>query len=194
MNETLSLRTFQALLFAALLVLALMPVQQAVAQVAQEAENLGDPKIAEMSLQGGSVSFAPLIGFGQMTLTVAGQGHSSILNFRSGETASFAPVDSKGYSLPDGTYNWEISVSPRPEDLDLRAFRAGSISADGRTSVAASAPSVPRQSGVFTIKNGSLVDSTLREPEPTRTLSAPVAAAPPSAAARRAEQTDHDGN
>lgn len=191
MSRKPNLRTFQALSLVALLVLVAIPAQQALAENVRVG---GDHGIAAVSLQGGNVSFAPLIGFKELTLTVAGQGHSSISSFRSGETPTFAPVDSQGYSLPDGTYNWEISISPRPEDLELEAFQAGSISADGRTAVAAKARTVPRQWGTFTILNGSLVDSSLKEQEATRTLMAPVAAAPLSDAARRAEHSDQDEN
>lgn len=187
MSGQLKMRTLWVLPLAALLVLAALPVE---AQPIGLGGGGGD--IATMAIHGSSVSFAPRISFDTMTLTVAGKGHVSRQDYSSGQTASFAPVDKEGYALPDGTYKWELVVSPRPQDLNTRAFRNAKVSADGRTVEAAQAPRGQRQSGVFTIKNGAMVNPNLVEAESARAMGAPSAAAPPSAAARAAEHNDRD--
>lgn len=174
---------------AAFLVLVALPAPPADAQTIGIG---GGQEIATMSIHGGSVSFAPRVSFETMTLTVAGGGHRSEEVVRSGQTASFAPVDSEGYALPDGTYKWELAMSPRPQDLNLSAFKTGKISADGRTAELATAPVGQRQSGVFTIKNGVMVDPTQVEAQAPRAIGAPSIAAPPSAAERAAEHRDRD--
>ncbi|MCP4202238.1 MAG: hypothetical protein GY769_09910 [bacterium] len=189
MNRNRNLKTLWLIPLVALLVLAALPAQSAQAQLIG-----GDQQVATMAIHGGSISFAPKISFEEMTLTVAGRGHVSKQSFRSGETASFAPVDQEGFQLPDGTYKWELVVSPRPQDLNPAAFRSGKVSADGRMMEMAAAPKGQRQFGVFTIKGGVMVDPNLVEAESPRTLGASSIAAPPSAAARAAEHNDRDGN
>jgi len=169
-----------------------LPAQPAAAQdLAIDAE----AEVVAMAIHGDSVSFSPRVAMEEMTLTVAGGGHFSTQSFRGGQTASFAPIDSQGFQLPDGRYKWELVVSPRPEDLELQAFKNGTISADGRTIEVAQAPEGRRQSGVFTIKNGVIVDPRGVEPEATRSVGAGVSQSEqPSAAERSAEQIDRDGN
>lgn len=176
----------------AALVLAALPLQLAAAELVR-----GDPNIAALSISAGSVSFAPQVSFEEMTLTVAGGGYSVTRSFRFGQTASFAPVDAEGFQLPDGTYNWELVMSPRARDLDPRAFSSGEVSADGRAFKAAEAPEGQRQSGVFTIKDGLIVDPRRVEPEATRaagSIGGVSQSEQPSAASRSAEQIDRDGN
>lgn len=178
----------------AFVVLAALPAQSA---GAQDLTIVADAEVAAMAIHGDSVSFSPRVDMEEMTLSVAGGGHFSTQSFRGGQAASFAPVDSQGFQLPDGTYKWELVVSPRPEDLDLRAFTNGTISADGRTIEAAQAPEGRRQSGVFTIKNGVIVDPSGVEPEATRaagSIGGVSQGEQPSAVARSAEATDRDGN
>jgi len=165
----------------------------ALASLTASAQGLGgeEPTVA-VAEHGGSVSFSPRASFDRMTLTVAGQDSVFEQSFKSGQTASFAPVDQEGYALPDGTYKWEIVASRRLEGV--KALKDGEPSPDGRTVEAAPATRGPRQSGVFTIKGGAIVDSSLVEPESSRAKASltPEVAGPPSAAARNAEHTDRD--
>ena len=169
-------------------VLAVLP---AVAAQAAAGES-----VAEMAVYGGSASFSPLASFGDMTLTVAGEGHVMTQRVGPGQTASFAPVDREGYQLPDGTYNWEIVTSPGHQSLRPSAVRNVEISADGRTVEVVEMPRGLRQSGVFTIKDGIMVDPKLVEVESSRAMTSrmPVADGPPSAAERSAEHRDQDSN
>lgn len=188
MNNNRTLRTLWAIPLVGFLVLAALP--------ANAVQPTAEKPIAAVAIHGGSVSFAPQVSFDRMELTVGGQGHTIKQNYRSGESAHFAPVDQEGYALPDGTYKWELVMSPRLKDLRPEAFSNGTVSADGRTATAATAPSGQRQSGVFTIKNGMMVDPNLVEIDAGRgaSKSAPASAEAPSAAARSAEHTDRDGS
>ncbi len=127
-------------------------------------------EVATMAASPGAVTWAPRVSYEKMTLTVAGNGRVMSSVFSRGESPVFSAVDAEGYALPDGTYNWEIRVTPELLRLDTSAFSNGKVSADGRQVEAASAPRGQIQSGVFTIVNGALVDSSLVEPEsaPTR--------------------------
>jgi hypothetical protein len=147
----------------------------------------GEEPMVAMSVHGGSVSFSPRVGFDRMTLTVVGMGHVFRQIASSGEAVSFAPVDQEGYSLPDGTYNWEIVASSRLEDASPDT--AGATPKDGRTVEANPGPRGPRDSGVFTIKNGSIVDASVVEIESARAEAdlPPETTEPPSEAARSAE-------
>lgn len=148
----------------ALIAIGLLAAPPAAAQPGQDRE------VVTMAAGPGAVTWAPRISYEEMTLTVAGGGYAFTQVFARGESPSFAPVDAEGHTLPDGTYNWEIRVSPDRLRLDTSAFSNGKVSADGRTMEAPRAPRGEVQSGAFTIKNGAIVDSTLVE---TATKSAP---------------------
>ena len=159
------------------------------------AERPADAPVATMSVHGADASFSPM-SFDAMTLTVAGHGHVSVQTARSGQSLSFAPVDDEGYALPDGTYNWEIVTTPDLRSLRASAFSNGKVSADGRTMVAPEAPRGGLQSGVFTVKNGMIVNPDLVEAESSFRVRgmAPVSAELPSPAERRGEHIDQDGD
>lgn len=142
----------------ALIAIGLLAAPPAAAQPGQDRE------VVTMAAGPGAVTWAPRISYEEMTLTVAGGGYAFTQVFARGESPSFAPVDAEGHTLPDGTYNWEIRMAPERLRLDTSAFRNGKMSADGRQVEAARAPRGAIQSGVFTVKNGAIVDPTLVEP------------------------------
>lgn len=156
MNKGLSLRILGAIALAGICLLAATPA---------DAQREPTQEVATMVASPGALSWAPRVSYDEMALTVAGNGFATSLIFTRGESPSFAPVDAEGYTLPDGTYNWEIRVSPDRLEMDTSAFSNGKVSADGRQMEAATMPRGQIQSGVFTIKNGAIVDSTLVEPE-----------------------------
>lgn len=129
---------------------------------AETAAPLG-AEVATMAIQGGGVSFAPRLGMRPMTLRVQGGEFMSTESFRPGQAAWFAPVDRKGYQLPDGTYNWEITETaerPRP----ARGLSSNDEApADGRSARMVASAAGRVQSGHFTIENGVIVDSNLIE-------------------------------
>ncbi|MFQ5528208.1 MAG: hypothetical protein ACE5GX_18385 [Thermoanaerobaculia bacterium] len=116
--------------------------------------------LAGVSVEVGAVSFRPLTAEA-MTLKVAGRGFRSSQLFASGQTPSFAPVDRKGFALPDGLYKWELVENPQLPAA--RATGAGKP-ANGRATHQMPAPEGRRQSGSFAIRNGKVVDPSLLEP------------------------------
>lgn len=141
------------------------------------------PEVADMITGPGSISWAPRVDYAKLVLTVKGGGHTLTSEFKGG-AVSFAPVDEEGYLLPDGTYNWEISVIPRALDANNHHYRSDQPSKDGRSVKAGTAPEGRTQSGSFTIANGAIVDPGLTET---------AARAPePAAAAAAADVDDSD--
>jgi len=151
------------------------------------AQSIGGQAVAP-SIQGGGISFAPQGIGGKMTLRVTGGEFVSSQSFRAGQAGWFAPVDREGFQLPDGTYNWEITVAADPRSLGRKALGKGEKPAHGRTESATPAPGGQRQSGTFTISNGVMVDSNVLEARSRRAVSAGVAV-PQSAASRSAERS-----
>lgn len=151
------------------------------------AQGIGGQAVAP-SIQGGSISFAPQGIGGKMTLRVSGGEFVSSQSFRAGQTGWFAPVDREGFQLPDGTYNWEISIAADRRSLGRQVLGKGEIPAHGRTESATPAPQGRRQSGTFTISNGVMVDPNVLEARSSRAVSAGVAV-PQSAASRSAERS-----
>jgi hypothetical protein len=184
MNRIWNPKTFWVLPFAGILVLAALP--------AEAQRPAAEEGVAAMSVRGGAVSFAPRADVDRMTLTVSGRGHAYSETFDYGQTATFVPVDAEGYALPDGTYNWELVSSPSPRNLRPRAFASGRVSANGRSVEEAKGPQGRLQSGVFTILNGAIVDSSQVEEEGSRFQGRPASNATPSAGERAAEQIDRD--
>ena len=150
-------------------VLAAVVLAALVALPAVAAE-IGATKVADMTAGPGGISWAPRVSFDKLVLTVKGGGHTLTSEFDAG-TVSFVPVDAEGFQLPDGTYNWEISVIPPALDANNHHYRGDQPSADGRSLKAGTAPESLSQSGSFTIANGAIVDPGLAEtpskaPEP----------------------------
>jgi len=91
------------------------------------------------------LEWSPLGNFERITLSLADpQGLVRIHRFGPGEAPALSLFDAQGMPLPDGTYTWELRVTP------------------ARGAGRPSAPLV--QSGYFTIANGSLVAPDLSEP------------------------------
>ena len=127
------------------------------------------PEVADLAAGPGGLSWAPRVDYARLVLTVKGGGHTLTTDFKGG-TPTFAPVDSEGYLLPDGVYNWELTVVPRALDANNKTYRGARRSTDGRSQQDGVAPAGMVQSGSFTILNGAIVDPGLSEP-----ASAPVA-------------------
>ena len=135
-----------------------------------------EPEVADLSATPGGLSWAPRVDYEKLTLTVKGSGHVLTTEFDGG-LVTFAPVDAEGYSLPDGTYNWELTVQPRALDANNHMYRSDEPSEDGRSFKAGTAPEGRIQSGSFTIANGGIVDPGLTEsPAPAAAESAAPAA------------------
>ena len=102
----------------------------------------------QIAATGGSIDFLNKAGYSAGTLSVAGpEGIDYNQAFKSGEAPSFSLFDKAGYALPDGLYKWQISPQAEKADGERNAH----------------APALEAISGVFTLKNGSVVDASLPE-------------------------------
>jgi hypothetical protein len=100
-------------------------------------------------------------GFGAATLTVANpDGGVFTLRFAAGEPISLSLFDAKGAAMPDGTYNWELTASPRVRQRARReAEAARGIAGAERAPLGEGI----RQSGSFSIVGGALVNPNQAE-------------------------------
>jgi hypothetical protein len=122
-----------------------------------------EAQLATMTPAGASVMWETQSSAPQMELSVTGP-EVAIRQVSNGSAGlSLALTRADGTSLPDGIYNWEIresfaGVNDGVYDPANGRDAVDAASAQGRIHVEGRA-----QSGVFSIKNGFLVDSTVAE-------------------------------
>lgn len=116
------------------------------------------PAIVLVSARPGLLEWTPLVESQGITLALADpQGVVRTLHFTSGEAPALSLFDAQGAPLPDGTYTWELRITPRRE-----------MSLD-RSNEGTQRPANPLvHSGYFTISNGNLVAPDLKEPPESR--------------------------
>jgi hypothetical protein len=151
----------------------------ALAAAAGLAAHAASAPLAAVSVRSGVLSVAPQADFERLVVTLAGPGGFAVRHeFDRGQSPDVALVDAAGNGLVDGTYRWELSAAP-VVDAGLREQLRVAREAGDAVAEAALAARLPRevanQSGAFTILNGQVVPSTLREP-----AAAPVAKAAPT--------------
>ena len=140
-------------------------------------------KLAAVAVEGGAVAFRVSTN-DAVTLKVGGESYRSTQRFAAGEMPHFAPVDQKGFALPDGVYKWELVTNPRLSSMSEPANPSAKPE-HGRATHAVAAPEGRRQAGSFAIANGRVVDSTLIE------VVAPVAEASQLPEASKSLSTYH---
>ncbi len=123
------------------------------------------PELARVDPGPAGVAFEPLEVHDGMTLTVAGGGMSLTRRYGAAESPFVNLVDAAGKPLADGIYKWELRAEPPALALNRERFEHARAAADGDAMIEAQAPRMAVQSGVFTIKHGTLVDSSLVEAE-----------------------------
>jgi hypothetical protein len=123
--------------------------------------------IADFAAGGAQAEWTPLSGeYDHLVLTVAGPEGSRVRQeFPSGMYPSFGLFDEAGSALPDGLYKWELTLVPIV-DAELRARRdearrAGQYGSQVERS---------RQTGFFSIADGSFVSTDVVEPDPAASL------------------------
>jgi len=152
-----------AMIFLALYGLASMPA------IAEQPE----AEFATMASAGTSVYWKTTASSGELSLSVTGPGFALRQVSAAGESPSMTLTRGDGNPLLDGIYNWEIRESfPGINDgvYDPANGREGAGTPSARGPVAIKGRV---DSGVFTIKNGFVVDSTATEAvEPAKTAGA----------------------
>jgi hypothetical protein len=120
------------------------------------------PSVARVMKGPHAIDWEPLVEYRQLLLTVAApDGRKFEKTFSPGETVVFEPGEAFTGILPEGTYNYELRVTPL---VTRKRGRIGesAVSGIGRKPVALPPP-VPSQSGYFTVLNGSIVANTAPE-------------------------------
>jgi len=122
-----------------------------------------DAEFAKLSPEGAAVVWEIQSNAPEAVLSVSGPDVAIRQTSLGGSSLDLALIRADGSLLPDGTYAWEIRESyPGMNDSVYDPY-------NGRNSVEKASASTPIdirgrvQSGVFTIKNGSVVDSTVVE-------------------------------
>jgi hypothetical protein len=128
----------------------------------------GHDTIGRMTANAAGLSFQIGADNESVTLTISGPNHIQYSHeFTSARSVSLKLRDIGG-SLPDGSYSYELRLTPRvPESVRAQlvaARKAGDDAALDRIRDAAGLKEVPAQSGAFTIMNGLLLSSDGVEP------------------------------
>jgi hypothetical protein len=137
--------------------------------------------LATVSVSPQGLEWQPAGDFEKFTLTVSGPGGVTLRReLQDGATLAFEPMGDDGKPLPDGTYAYELTATPRLDAQTRQALasahRAGDEAAIAKLKAAGKLPRGPlAQSGFFTILNGALVSPDLKEgrpaaPRPTKAL------------------------
>jgi hypothetical protein len=132
---------------------------------AQNAENLEG-----VSISPDAIVWNPKTEYSHATLTVSGPGDLALRQeFPAGVAPRFDARDQGGQSYPDGSYNYELRLSPllsSETQAALQAAAAGEQRAQTLESLrrAGELPEMPLISGHFTISDGAIVTGGRLEP------------------------------
>jgi hypothetical protein len=160
-RQALGVMLFAALVFACV-------------QITAFGQTANDGNIANMSGGGSSVRWDVSVQHAGLTLTVsAPDGRVFRKEFRPGSAAGFTVTDKQGERLPDGTYTYELSLTPNLSAGAKDTLKSGRAKDDDseteRTSrKRATVPSLV-QSGSFSILNGSIIVAGAVEGQRTTT-------------------------
>ncbi len=117
----------------------------------------GEPRLCEMSVGHGQVTFAPLAS-GDLVLLVAGpEGYRFEERFPAGTSPTFTAIGTEG-NLADGSYTYEVRLAPVVSQ-SVREARRDGVAQPARAEV---------QSGSFGIAGGSFLDPNQEEPSPDK--------------------------
>ena len=119
--------------------------------------------VANVSISAAGISWAPIVEYDGLVLTVSGNDRYVRQEFAAGERPSFAPIDQHGNYLPDGNYAWEMTVIPSKKAIDPTRFENAKTNEDGSSHQQGRTMERLIQSGYFNIQNGALVYSDEEE-------------------------------
>ena len=121
-----------------------------------------NPPVVSVTSADGTLTVAPLVPYDHLSLRVATPDGRLFQAQGSGGAVLFRPFAIPDYTPPDGSYTWEIRMTPRGAisaeiiDRARRARESGDVEAEQALSVAARRATVVR-SGGFHIVTGKLI-------------------------------------
>ncbi|HEY3025936.1 MAG TPA: tail fiber domain-containing protein [Pyrinomonadaceae bacterium] len=156
-NFTLAL--FTAFLFACLLTAA---------QGQTASQEAAEPKLANISAQGGSVKWDVTAPYSGLTITIsAPDGRVFRKELKAGATTEFALTDKQGERFPDGPYTYELRLTPVLSAGVKETLKAARGKDDDPEDVRATRKHVALpalvQSGAFSILNGAVIVAGAQE-------------------------------
>ncbi len=122
-----------------------------------------EAQLATMTPAGASVMWETQSSAPQIQLSVTGPEVAIRQVSNSGAGLSLSLTRADGTSMPDGTYNWEIRESFAGLNDGVYDPANGRDAVDAASTQARIPVEGRVQSGVFSIKSGLLVDSSLKE-------------------------------
>jgi uncharacterized coiled-coil protein SlyX len=153
--------------FAYLVVLAMCQSGTALAQSTNKAES-----VAAVAADRGEVRWQPQVEYSRLILTVSAPGGEVFRKeFEAGTTPSFKLSDKDGYSLPDGSYSYELRVIPhfsREVRKALAASREKGNTAEVMQELQKSGQlptTLTVQSGSFLIEKGAVLTGSPEDGE-----------------------------
>jgi uncharacterized coiled-coil protein SlyX len=153
--------------FAYLVVLAMCQSGTALAQSTNKAES-----VAAVAADRGEVRWQPQVEYSRLILTVSAPGGEVFRKeFEAGTTPSFKLSDKDGYSLPDGSYSYELRVIPhfsREVRKALAASREKGNTAEVMQELQKSGQlptTITVQSGSFLIEKGAVLTGSPEDGE-----------------------------
>ncbi len=156
-----------AVALVALLTLIAMPVPAGAQNTADRAP------LAYATVYAGGVDFLPAVAYRGAKITVSGRDLVYERTFKPGEGISLDLFDPAGQLLADGTYRWQLALTPAASEA--RELRRAAKRNGGKAPEAWQA-----ETGTFTIRNGRMADPSLAEAAPRRRADGDTAAALPT--------------
>jgi hypothetical protein len=126
--------------------------------------------VADLNAGPTGIEWRPVVEYERIVLTVSGPGGFILRNeFAAGVSPSLALFDKSGNPLRDGSYNYELRVTPRiAPDVKQKLADARARGKDGAAQAelrqAGRLPQGPVQSGAFAVKDGAFVVAGETEP------------------------------
>jgi len=151
-----------AVLFASMVVMALM-------LVAPASGGAESQPVVTVTAESGALTVAPLVAYDYLALRVSSPDGRVFQTEGSGGAVTFRPFAISGYTPPEGSYTWEVVVTPQgaisPElrEAARRARESGDVDAEQALRAALLRATVV-QSGGFRILDGKVVAGGAAEP------------------------------
>ncbi len=126
-----------------------------------------EPEVAEVRITSSHIYWEPVMGSEQISLTIKGSNGIVIQRvFAKGHSPLLPLVDEDGLPLPDGTYNYHLTVESDPDPALMEALKAAQQDGDSKTATeigvalqdSVHPEPVATQGGAFVIEGGQIVE------------------------------------